>query len=145
MTPEILEAIFPVKSEWLTLAIEPGQTISALATSLELRLVCWEWDDQAQARTVNAIYQQETQLLPEDAVEHNQERVENYLLALGLTLEKVFAKQDTFGQAREASLPLLLALKYSFRGNHPLLLAKANTVEDFVKALETKGRLGRWL
>lgn len=142
---QVLTAVFPVKSEWLTLDLEPGQTISALTTALELRLVCWE--ETQGCRTVNAIYVQKTQLLPEDfgLPLAGGLRVENYLLALGLCLERIFKALDTSDKAYREAMPLLSALEQGFGNNHPLLLAKARTVEDFVKALETKGRLGRWL
>jgi len=142
---QVLTAIFPLKSEWLTLDLEPGQTISALTTELDLRLVCWE--ETQGCRTVNAIYVQKTQLLPEDfgLPLAGGQRVENYLLALGLTLERVFKAQDTSDKAYKAALPLLASFEQGFGNNHPLLLAKAKTVEDFCRALETKGRLGRWL
>ena len=141
----VLTTIFPVKSEWLTLDVESGQTISALTTTLDLRLVCWE--KKQGCRTVNAIYVQKTQLLPEDfgLPLAGGLRVENYLLALGLCLERIFKAQDTSDKAFREAMPLLSALEQGFGNNHPLLLAKARTVEDFVKALETKGRLGRWL
>jgi len=142
---QVLTAILPLKSEWLTLDLEPGQTISALTTTLDLRLVCWE--ETQGCRTVNAIYVQKTQLLPVSPLPlvFGQERVENYLLALGLTLERIFQAQDTSDKAYKAALPLLASFEQGFGKNHPLLLAKAKTVEDFCRALETKGRLGRWL
>ena len=145
MNPDIIEAIFPVASEWLALQLDGEQTISALTTTLDLRLVCWE--KKQGCRTVNAIYVQKTQLLPEDfgLPLAGGLRVENYLLALGLCLERIFKAQDTSDKAFREAMPLLSALEQGFGNNHPLLLAKAQTVEDFVKALETKGRLGRWL
>lgn len=145
MNPDIIEAVFPVASEWLALQLDGGQTLSSSTTTLDLRLVCWE--ETQGCRTVNAIYVQETRLLPEDEVEPNQERVENYLLALGLCLEQAFKLYDErpLHQHPSYARDLLAALASGFGKNHPLLLAKAETVEDFVKALETKGRLGRWL
>lgn len=144
---QVLTAVFPVKSEWLTLSVESGQTICAQTTALNLRLVVWEWNDEAKAKTVYAIYEQRTQLLPEDfgLPLAGGQRVENYLLALGLCLERIFKALDTSDKAYREAMPLLSALEQGFGKNHPLLLAKANTVEDFTKALETKGRLGRWL
>jgi len=107
--------------------------------------VCWE--KRRSFYTVNAIYVQKTQLLPVSPLPlvFGQERVENYLLALGLTLERIFQAQDTSDKAYKAALPLLASFEQGFGKNHPLLLAKAKTVEDFCRALETKGRLGRWL
>ncbi len=144
MNPDILEAVFPVKSEWLTLALEPGQTLCEHTTQVELRLVCWEFDTEAKVKTVGNIYQQDVQLLPEDAVEPDPERVESYLLALGLTLERAFSKANANG-FRSYTVGYAVLDAISFGWNHPLLLAKAETVEDFIKALETKGRLGKWL
>ena len=144
---QALTAIFPVASEWLALQLDGEQTISALTTTLDLRLVCWE--KKQGCRTVNAIYVQKIQLLPEDfgLPLAGGLRVENYLLALGLTLEKVFKLYDerVLHQHPSYARGLLATLASGFGNNHPLLLAKAQTVEDFVKALETKGRLGRWL
>ena len=148
MNPDIIEAIFPVKSEWVALQLDGPQAIEPSTTTLDLRLVCWEWDDQAKARTVWEIYTQTTQLLPEDAVEPDSTRVENYLLALGLTLEQVFRRYAMAVVPANGRINIwdaVQALRSGFGNNHPLLLAKAQTVEDFVKALETKGRLGRWL
>ncbi len=150
MNPDILAAVFPVTSEGLTLAVEKGQTISALTTALDLRLVCWEWDDQAKAKTVWEIYTQTTQLLPEDfsLPLAGGQRVENYLLALGLTLERLFKLYDAQPWGVNSKINIwdaVQSLRFGFGNNHPLLLAKAKTVEDFTKALETKGRLGKWL
>jgi len=142
---DALEAVFPVESEFLYLDIHRGQTLSKNTTALDLELRVSK--GYGTGYTIDAIYLQEVALLPLDAVEPDQERVENYLLALGLCLEHIFKLYDTqavnhyTGYARG----LLAALASGFGNNHPLLLAKAETVEDFIKALETKGRLGKWL
>ena len=142
---DALEAIFPVESEFLYLDIHRGQTLSESTTTLDLELRVSK--GYGTGYTIDGIYLQEVQLLPKDAIEPGQERVENYLLALGLCLEQAFKLYDErpLHQHPSYARGLLATLASGFGNNHPLLLAKAQTVEDFVKALETKGRLGRWL
>lgn len=153
MNPEILEAIFPARAGALVVDLEQGQTLSS--GTIDVSLVV-KFDSLVLLDGVLV------PLLP--GKDTPPQRTEAFLLAFGLGLERVLAKvlaeaeewrqnfkNTSAGRRPEGYVPVVLEtflqdwIVVLGGKNHPLLLAKASTVEDFVKALETKGRLGRWL
>ena len=148
-----LEAIFPAKAGALVVDLEQGQTLSS--GTIDVALVA-RFDSLVLLDGVLV------PLLPSKETEP--QRTESFLLAFGLCLERALVKVlaeaeeqlQNFGNTPasrrpEGYVPVVLEtflqdwIMVLQGNNHPLLLAKAQTVEDFVKALETKGRLGRWL
>lgn len=153
MNLDIFDAMFPAKAGALVVDLERGQTLSS--GTIDIALVA-TFDSLVLLDGVLV------PLLPSKNAEV--QRTEAFLLAFGLCLERALVKvlveaeerrqnfkNTSAGRRPEGYVPMVLenflqewivVLEGKY---HPLLLAKANTVEDFTKALETKGRLGKWL
>jgi hypothetical protein len=112
-----------------SLHVEPAE-----GEVLTFRLVVWEepWDADTDVRTVSNIKEQQVFCFPLDS--YIQSRVQAYLTAWAKVMREVLATDQAY-----IHMP---ADFFNFKGKHPLLLKKAWTIDDFEKALRTKGRLG---
>ncbi len=129
----LLRESFPARSEndlatleYVTTAARDDGTFGVI-----VRLIRWEPNPGSNERLICDIKEQEIYFDPADS---NVERLQQYIKALVYSLERALGHPEV-----ETLMPHDLFI------TDVLKLAKAQTEEQFVKALSVKSRLGRWL